>query len=174
MTNTIKHLCNLGPFGDQRDYIVGWYNNIVYNQWNFEHKHLLIIGDSSFVKELILNCSSDYFSKECIYRAQINIHNKENLFVNFKEFNLTKVKLIFVEDLSLENSNLYKFVDKIFKNDVFRRIPSIFATSDSFRITRSLERIYLYFNIVHLNKKETNENTYQSIQLKKKLYCFLL
>lgn len=174
MTNTIKHLCSLGPFGDQRDYIVEWYNNIVYNQWNIEQKHLLIIGDSSFVNELILQCSSDFFNQDCIYRAQINLHNKENLFVNFKEFNLTKVKLIFVEDLLLENSNLYNFVEQIFKNDVFRRIPSIFATSDSFRITRSLERIYLYFNIVHLNKKETKENTNENLQLKKKLYCFLL
>ncbi len=55
--------CAKGPYEDYRDDIIKWFNNFVNNK---EQKHLMILGETTFVKESIIDSPESLVPRDCI------------------------------------------------------------------------------------------------------------
>ena len=148
-TNHIKP-CNKGPYNDDRDRIISWYNNFAKK---IEQKHLLIIGQSSFLQENIFETSEQLIPNDIILRPK-EFSERREFFIDIDSFNCENKRLIYVDDLNLHYSMLNCFFKNITSSIIFKKIPAIITSKKSINITRSFKKLYEIFEIIFIDHFE--------------------
>ena len=178
MNKNFKH-CAKGPYEDYRDDIIKWYNNFVNNK---DQKHLMILGETTFVKESIIDSPESFVPKDCILWP-LTFTEKNDFIIKFEdEFDCKTKKLIYVDDSKLNYSMLEGFYEKISGSIFFKQIPAIVNSKNSMKITRSFEKMYNLFEIIFADGAETyevnNDISISNINLEKcdsnKLVCRII
>ena len=144
-----------GPYDDYRDDIIKWYNNFANN---VEQKLLMILGETTFVKESIIESPDRFVPRDCIIWP-LTFTEKNEFIIKFENDQDSHIKkLIYIDDIKLNYSMLDSFYEKISGSIFFKQMPAIVNSKKTMKITRSFEKMHNLFEIIFADREKTNED----------------
>jgi hypothetical protein len=149
-----------GPYDDYRDDIIKWYNNFANN---IEQKHLMILGETTFVKDSIIESPERFVPRDCIIWP-LTFTEKNEFIIKFENDQDSHIKkLIYIDDIKLNYSMLDSFYEKISGSIFFKQMPAIVNSKKAMKITRSFEKMHNLFEIIFADRETITNEEYNDM-----------